>query len=396
MALSAIAVLPLQAQEVIGSSAPEAPARPGWTFTPSFTFSDMYDDNVTLFGRGTTTDGANTDFIRSYAPAADLHYVGRHTTLRGSAAGSFLSYQNLSRLNRWDQRLRFEARRQQSTRLELFGYISRSVVPTTQAIDFGAVVYTNTGATLADGSSGLRYRLGARNEIETSVSFQSAAFDRAGDFGAFLRGGRAASSLTAYRHKLTERLSVGGDYEYRRAAVNGDADRAMTNSGQAAIDYRLSPAWTVSGGAGAIYVAASPVGAATTLPSLRLAIDRRDGKRRFHAGYLQAVVPSLGTGGTVRNKELGVGFTSQLFHSRHFYTDQSATFRSHTPLVRVPSELDLRSLYVSSVFGWAPQPWVNIEAFYSNVQQSTLLVGGRLDRNRVGFQIVTSKPVRMP
>ena len=36
----------------------------------------------------------------------------------------------------------------------------------------------------------------------------------------------------------------------------------------------------------------------------------------------------------------------------------------------------------------APQPWVRLEAFYSLVQQSTLRAGGRLSRNRIGFQIV--------
>jgi len=38
---------------------------------------------------------------------------------------------------------------------------------------------------------------------------------------------------------------------------------------------------------------------------------------------------------------------------------------------------------------------VRIEAFYARVQQSTLRPGGDVDRNRVGIQIVTSKPMRM-
>ena len=45
--------------------------------------------------------------------------------------------------------------------------------------------------------------------------------------------------------------------------------------------------------------------------------------------------------------------------------------------------------------GFAPQPWVRMEVFYTRVDQTSLRAGGRLYRNRVGFQIVTSKPVRV-
>jgi hypothetical protein len=38
---------------------------------------------------------------------------------------------------------------------------------------------------------------------------------------------------------------------------------------------------------------------------------------------------------------------------------------------------------------------VRIEGFYTRVQQTSLHVGGQLYRNRVGFQIVTSKPMRV-
>jgi hypothetical protein len=57
--------------------------------------------------------------------------------------------------------------------------------------------------------------------------------------------------------------------------------------------------------------------------------------------------------------------------------------------------LPLRSLLTYSIVGWEPQNWVRLEAFYARTQQSTLRPGGEVDRNRVGFQIVTSKPMRV-
>ena len=41
------------------------------------------------------------------------------------------------------------------------------------------------------------------------------------------------------------------------------------------------------------------------------------------------------------------------------------------------------------------QRWMRVEGFYMRLSQSSLVPGGRLDRNRVGIRIVTSKPMRI-
>ena len=75
--------------------------------------------------------------------------------------------------------------------------------------------------------------------------------------------------------------------------------------------------------------------------------------------------------------------------------DHSAVFRNDRPLTSTFEQLPLRSLRTNSVLGFSPEPWVRLEAYYSRVQQTSLRAGGQLFRNRVGFQIVTSKPVRV-
>ena len=70
-------------------------------------------------------------------------------------------------------------------------------------------------------------------------------------------------------------------------------------------------------------------------------------------------------------------------------------FRDNQPLTSTVEQLPLRSLRTFSILGWEPQNWMRLEAFYSRVQQTSLRAGGQLYRNRIGFQIVTSKPVRM-
>ena len=54
-----------------------------------------------------------------------------------------------------------------------------------------------------------------------------------------------------------------------------------------------------------------------------------------------------------------------------------------------------RIMRFSSRLGWTPQPWMRVEGFYSRAQQTTFLAGGDIGRNRIGVQIVTSRPVRV-
>src|SRR3954470_2978751 len=105
----------LHAQEQLGAGAP-ASYRGGWTFTPRLGFGETYDDNVSLFGTNSAA-AQNEDFIAHVSPAVDLHYTSKHPYLDMGYGGSFLNYRTFSVLNRWDQRARFELRRQETARL---------------------------------------------------------------------------------------------------------------------------------------------------------------------------------------------------------------------------------------------------------------------------------------
>jgi hypothetical protein len=110
---------------------------------------------------------------------------------------------------------------------------------------------------------------------------------------------------------------------------------------------------------------------------------------------MRSYIPSFGFGGTIQNEEVGAGYRTNVFGSRRWYLDNSAVFRNDTPLVSTGLQLPLRSLRTYSILGWEAQRWVRIEGFYARVQQTSLRPGGELSRNRIGFQIVTSKPMRV-
>jgi hypothetical protein len=394
-ALIVLASPALRAPERMDSSAPAESYRPGWTFTPTFGVAETYDDNISLFGRN-TAEALNNDVVTTYFPQADLHYSGRRTQFGSSYSGGFLDYRTFDALNRWDQRVHVELTRQESARVRWFANGNAAWLPTTDLIDLGGIPFQNTGARALDGRFGVEYIASNRDAFTTSANLQDVAFDRTEqNFGAALVGGRMISTLSTWRHRLDERLALGADYSYRIARMTGDLETFDLHVVQAAADYALSPEWSVSAGGGVVYLPATLTAAARTGPAYYASVERHREGRTLHAGYERSYLPAFGIGGVVEYQEARLGFMTPLFHSRHFYNDTGAVFRNDDPLTDQFVQLPLRSLRAYTLFGWAPQPWVHIEGFYARTAQTSLLPGGRLDRNRIGFQIVTSRPMRI-
>jgi hypothetical protein len=389
--LSVLTASAVAAQEPV---APEPSARAGWTFVPSFGLAQTYDDNITLWGRGDDVE-QNNDLITSYFPGADLTYRGRRTQLRGGYGGSFLTYRANSLFNRWDQRADVNFRRFETARFEWSMQGNLRMLPSTDALDFEGIPFSHTGATALVGRAGFLYKPGARHQIGTAVQTQWVRFDRPGELLPYLRGGEAVESSTSYQRRVNARLSIGGNYLWRRADVVGDFDQVDFHGGRAALTYELTPRWTINAGAGWDFMEATPLQPAKRAPGFSVAANHSAGTTHVGIGYQRLFLPSFGYGGGLQSQEVGVFLSAPLFRSRYFYTDQSLRFWDNRPLIETPGQLHLRSLLIMSRIGWAPRPWFRAEGFYGRTQQNTLIPGGAMDRNRLGFQIVTSTPVRM-
>jgi len=393
--LIVLASTALHAQERMGTSVPAASYRPGWTFTPTFGVAETYDDNISLFGHNTAEE-ANNDVVTTYFPQADLHYSGRQTQFGGSYTGSFLDYRTFDALNRWDQRVRMELKREETARLRWFAHGDAAWLPTTDLVDLAGIPFQHTGARTMDGRIGVEYLAGGRDAFTTSINLQDVEFDRTQqNLGADLVGGRMMSTMATWRHRIDERLALGADYSYRIARMAGQIETFDLHVVQAAADYALSTEWMLSAGGGFVYLPETLTTAARTGPAYYASVERHREGRTFHAGYERSYIPAFCIGGVVQNQEARIGFKTPIFHSRHFYNDTGAVFRNDEPITDAFVQLPLRSLRAYTVFGWAPQPWMHIEGFYARTAQTSLHVGGRLDRNRIGFQIVTSKPMRI-
>ncbi len=397
----AVAVFALSAStahaqgERLGSGAPTPDYRAGWTFTPTVGVSETYDDNITLFGTG-TADGLNNDYVMSFFPAADLHFEGKHTQFGAGYGGSFLGYHTFNGLDRWDQHGNVEVRREESARLKWFAHGSGATRPETDLIDLGGIPYRHTGATEIETRGGVSYALTGRDSLSLTSSYQDIRFERS-DLAAagFLHGGNIFETLGEFRRRVSSRLALGADYTFRRAMVVGDPEHFNLHGIEGAADYELSEVWSFSGAAGIVYMEPTALLAGRTGPALRIGATHRHATTSVHVSYVDSYIPAFGFGGVIKSQELAAGFRTQLFHSRRWYTENSIMFRDDTPLAATDLQLPLRSLREYSIFGWEPDRWVRFEVFYARVDQTSLRPGGELYRNRIGFQIVTSKPMRI-
>jgi hypothetical protein len=384
-------------EEKLGGGAPPVHYRAGWTLTPSVGVAETWDDNVTLFGAA-TADGQTADYVSTVFPEVVLHYAGKHTSFGSGYSGSFLRYNTFSVLNRWDQGGFVDVKRQESARLKWTLQASLAAMPSTDLVDLGGIPFRHVGTLQGIGRGGLDYVLGRRDAITASYQFQSVTFDRTPSeivSPLVLRGGHVQEGSATYLHRFSERLAAGGSYTLRRSAVIGDPEQFTMHMGEAALAYDLSSRWSMHAGAGVVHLLSTSTTAARSGPAWTLGIERHGERTTINAAYLRSYVPSFGFGGTVSNQEVNGGLRMILPGTRRFYTSESVIFRDDQPLTEVQQQLPLRSWRVVSILGWEAQPWMRLEGFYSYTRQNTLLAGGLLDRNRIGFQIVTSKPVRL-
>ena len=128
-----------------------------------------------------------------------------------------------------------------------------------------------------------------------------------------------------------------------------------------------------------------------TGPAWRLGLIRKVGRAGADVLYTRSFVPSYGFGGTMQNQEVTARL--QLPLGRRVYTTSMLSWRRDDPLT--VAQLPLRSYWIEGSIGYAVTPWVRFEAFYAGTYQTIDRPGGALDRNRVGLQIMTAKPVRI-
>jgi hypothetical protein len=385
-------VLPVLLLVLAHSARVAAQGAPGWTFTPTLTVSGLHDDNVTLFGKGSRLAG---DYSTTYEPRADLQHVGKYGTFGLGYQAAFLAYRDLNELNRWAQGAHAEIRRQVTAHTLLFARENVATMPTTDLIELGGIPFRRAGAKVNDLAGGLQQALTRRTSLTASYRHQWLQFDR--DPGSFaLRGGQAHEVAAGVRHRVTERVAIGGDYSFRRALITGGTVPFDIHNAGGALEVRAARDWTVNGSFGFSSLMAQPGQVARTDPAWSLSLTGRPERVVVNASYLRTFMPAFGYGGTVQSEEVGASLRVPLVGQDRLTAEAAVSWRRDAPLTTdLEQQLPLRSLRFHASLGYALQRWLRLEGFYARVQQDTRLPGGALSRNRIGFQVVTSKPLRI-
>jgi hypothetical protein len=383
-ALGVFLPAPLGAQGQ-GSSAPA-----GWVFTPGISVSEAWDNNVLL-----ATEGNDTfdDFFTSVTPHGALSFRGRLTTFQVDYRGSFQLYQELSDLNAFDQRASASFRQRLSPTVSLFARNSLSRSPSTDEVDLPGVLFRRQGVIINDFRAGVDSRFSARSSMTAAYVFQWINFDdeHLNPPSSFLdRSGHAHGLEADYAYVFSPRLTLGAEYDLRHANTGGvrafDTQNAMGTA-----DYRLSPHYSLSGGAGLSWLRTNLSDQRQAAPAFRISLERSGARFAWNVGYRKSFLPSVGFGGTFQNQEFHAGFFTPLTRR----VDLSGSFSMVENDALRTSELGLRSTWLRSSVSWAAARYLRVEGFYMAAFQNSQRPGGRVNRNRIGVQVVTSTRMRV-
>jgi hypothetical protein len=112
----------------------------------------------------------------------------------------------------------------------------------------------------------------------------------------------------------------------------------------------------------------------------------------FSVGAMRSFVPGFGFGGSLRNQEVYANVHVP-FARKRAYVQGDVAWRDSEPVLE--PGLGVTAFWVESAVGYAFYRWLKVEGFYNGAFQDTTVVGGRVDRNRVGVRVVTAQSMRL-
>jgi hypothetical protein len=366
---------------------PEQP--PGFSLTPAIGVSQLWDDNPTLKGDGDVRTG---DFVTAIRPSVSLGYRGKRTILRTDYAASFDYYNRLTEQNTTDHRGGLEFTHQVTKRLQLFARDQAMFSPTTgDAALLAATVLRRQTTRMNAFRGGFEAMFSKRTTLTAAYTNQWIDFANDADaFSALLRGGHSHGGGGELRHRLTQRLSLGADYNAERATVARGAETFDVHSALGVVELILGPSATAKFGYGHAWLFTSEIDGNRDGQALEAGLDWRRARTSGTIGYRRAFLPSFGFGGTFQNQELDASIRAQL--SRWLNWSGGLGYAHNDPLV--PGDPTLRTVSARTSLGWVVKRRLQFEAYAMHITQDSRLAGGQVNRTRAGLQATVSEVVR--
>jgi len=392
VALAAALLQPAAASAQESNLVTSAEANPlaptGWSFTPALAYSGAWDDNVLIRGRG---DGAPADFLNVINPHGALDYNSARGQLSVAYDGAFLLYRELQSLNSYDQHGWLFARRLLSRHVAVFVRNTAASVPTTEYSQLVAIPFIRTGSRVDALHSGVEIAFTKRTSIAAAYDFEWVDFDNTAPGAEGLQGGHSHGATANLRHDFSPRLSLIADYTLQHARVSTIDQTFDVQNGSVGVEYKLSELTRMYATAGVSHLVLTETATSRTGPAVRLGLSRHFRTADVDLGYSRSFIPSYGFGGTMQNEEANARVRVPL--ARRVYSSAGVSWRRNDPLIDI--EPPLRSTWIEVSLGYAMSPWARFEGFYGGAHQTIDRPGGEYDRNRFGFQVITSKPMRI-
>ncbi|MEO5898232.1 MAG: hypothetical protein ABIS06_21305 [Vicinamibacterales bacterium] len=347
-------------------------------------------------------------------PAATIDFTGRRTEFSSSYNGSFTFYRTVEELTTFEHFFRASLQQRLTKRVTLFATENFARAPTTDALQVAGVPFYRIGSRTNMIGGAVEAFLTKYTTARVDYGLRSVGFDRDVVAARDFLGGHAHEVNTSLRRKLSERVGVQARYGFTRGII-GQAIRPTAASGDlpsppgvgsvAAPDrefniqsagmtalYRVSPRLNISGGAGVARMSGTLTETAQVGPTFNAGATWRQEHYLATVNFERSFIPSFAFGGTFQNKEL-VASLHVPFARNRAYSDTNLSWFSSDPLYgNAPS---LRSIWLSGKLGYRAARWLSIEGYAARSQQDSARAGGQRSRNQLGFQLVTSKPIKL-
>jgi hypothetical protein len=377
-----------QESNLVPAASADLRAPAGWSVTPSLSYGASLDDNVLVRGSGDAVVG---DFVNVITPRAVVGFNGRRGQLTGTYDGAFVRYRDSGSLDSYDQHASLFGRYLATPHVALFVRNTAAAVPTTELSLFVGTPFIRTGSKLDDLRGGVEAAFTKRTSMVASYDFEWVDFDTTAVPTAALFGGHSHGAALTVAHQLSERFALTASADLQHATLGLGARTFDVQNVRGGGDYKVSEVTRVFADAGISRLGGTDVSDARIGPSVKLGLTRALRRAAVDLVYTRSFVPSYGFGGTTQNAEASARFSAPL--SRHVYTTAAVSWRRNEPLLL--GELPLRSYWIEGTLGYAATEWAHLEVFFTGTHQSIDRPGGDVDRNRIGVQVTTAKPLRV-
>jgi hypothetical protein len=361
---------------------------PGWSFTPSVSFSGLWDSNVALADTGEGVTPAS-DRLFTIEPQGQFEFRSPRTEFIAGYKGYLRRYVTAEELDGFDQRGYVSLRHAATRRLSLYARNDFDDVPTTDELQLNGLPFTRFGARSNRASAGVDFRVTKLSDLTVHYENVWVAFDHQ----ALLRGGRMHGMGSRYSARLSERTRVGGEYRMRHSNINDDARIMWFHDMGGLVEQALSPHVRIAFAAGYSIIRDPESIDRNGGLYMRSDLTRATERLTMGVGYEHSYAPSFGFGGSTASRELR-GHVHMPFARNRFYVNGSGSWRRTDPLLA--EELELDSFFLDGTLGYGLSRWLRVQTFYQySRQDSRNLIAGEINRQRAGVEVVISQPMRI-